>query len=150
MPPPLFLGPWLFPYIQSHISGDVIFDLKNSFLTIKNKKWGVLLRLLPNLYLCKINPRYLTAMMPEILANNLFRLLGFRSQCLCIGLLCVAVAKSVPGDGRVSFLLIGFYELVTVLDHKLLSVMAHLILQRFDLHLHTVLFAAGNQIITGL
>ncbi len=77
MPPPLFLGPWLFPYIQSHAFGDVIFNLKNSFLTIKNKKWGVLLRILLNLYLGQINPCYLAPMMPEILANDLFCLLGF-------------------------------------------------------------------------
>ena len=101
----------------------------------------MLLGLSLDLYLGQINPRYLASMMPEILADDLFRLLGFHFQSLCIGLLCVAVAKSVPGDSGVSFLLISFHDLVTVLDHKLLSVMAHPILQRFDLHLHTVLFA---------
>jgi len=93
----------------------------------------VLLRILLDLYLGQINPCYLAAMMPEILANDLFRLPGFQFQCLCIGLLCVAVAKSVPGDGGVSFLLVGFYDLVTILDYKLLSVVAHPVLQRFDL-----------------
>ena len=34
---PCFIGPWYFLIYQSHISGDVIFVLKNSFLTIKNK-----------------------------------------------------------------------------------------------------------------
>ena len=88
---PCFIGPWYFLIYQSRISGDVIFILKNSFITIKNKKWGVLLGLL-DLYLGQINPCHLASMMPEILANDLFRLLGFHSQCLCIGLLCVAVA----------------------------------------------------------
>jgi hypothetical protein len=36
--------------------------------------------------------------------------------------------KSVPGDGGVSFLLAFFYDLVTILDHKLLSVVAHPVL----------------------
>ena len=34
---PCFIGPWYFLIYQSRISGDVIFILKNSFLTIKNK-----------------------------------------------------------------------------------------------------------------
>lgn len=110
----------------------------------------MLFRILLNLYLGQINPRYLASMMPEILTNDLFRLPGFQFQCLCIGLLCVAVAKPVLRDGGVSFLLISFNDLVTILDHKLLSVVAHPVLQRLDLYLHTVLFATGDQIIPGL
>ena len=37
---PCFIGPWYFLIYQSHISGDVIFVLKNSFLTIKKQKMG--------------------------------------------------------------------------------------------------------------
>lgn len=36
--------------------------------------------------------------MTEIFANDLLRLSGVVFQCLFVGLLCVAMAKSVPGD----------------------------------------------------
>ena len=67
-------------------------------------------------------------MMTEIFANDLFGLFWVFYQCVCVGLLCIAVAKSVLGDGSVSFLLAFFYDLVTILDHKLLSVVAHPVL----------------------
>ena len=53
--------------------------------------------------------------MTEIFANDLFGLSGVVFQYFFVGLLCIAVVKSVPGDGSVSFLLAFLYDLVTIL-----------------------------------
>jgi hypothetical protein len=49
----------------------------------------------------------------------------------------------------VSFLLSFFHDLVTVLDYKLLSVVAHPVLQRSFCVQNAMFLAARDQIITG-
>ena len=67
-------------------------------------------------------------MMTEVFANDLFGLFWVFYQCVCVSLLCVAMAKSVPGYSGVSFLLALFHDLLTTLDHKLFSIIAHPVL----------------------